>query len=75
MESKLHIAKPEDFMKNLPSLLEEAESIPLIISGNSMLPFLIHGRDTVFLSKIQKPLKKGDIVLYRRLNGGRKSTS
>ena len=69
MESKLHITKPEEFMKDLPTLLEETESVPLIISGNSMLPFLVHGRDTVFLSKVKNPLKKGDIVLYRRLNG------
>lgn len=69
MEHKLHVAEPEEFMKDLPALLNEAESIPLLISGNSMLPFLVHGRDTVYLSKITEPLKKGDIILYKRLNG------
>ena len=49
MEHKLHVAEPEEFMKDLPALLNEAESIPLLISGNSMLPFLVHGRDTVYL--------------------------
>lgn len=45
------------------------EALPLIISGNSMAPFLVHGRDTVYLSRITRPLKRGDVVLYRRDNG------
>ena len=43
--------------------------MPLIISGNSMLPFLRHGRDTVYLSKITAPLKRGDMILYQRRGG------
>ena len=45
------------------------EALPLTISGNSMSPFLVHGRDTVYLSRITRPLKRGDVVLYRRNNG------
>ena len=45
------------------------EALPLTISGNSMAPFLVHGRDTVYLSRITRPLKRGDVVLYRRDNG------
>ena len=34
-----------------------------------MTPFLVHSRDTVYLSKVTRPLKKGDMILYRRDNG------
>jgi hypothetical protein len=69
MDSKLHIIDPEELMPQLPQLLQEAESIPLVISGNSMAPFLRHGRDIVYLSKVSEPLKRGDMILYRRCNG------
>ncbi|MBQ7801728.1 MAG: S24/S26 family peptidase [Oscillospiraceae bacterium] len=56
-------------MEQLLGLLEEADSVPLVISGNSMSPFLIHGRDTVYLSKVTEPLKRGDMILYQRASG------
>lgn len=69
MEPKLKIVEPEALMTQLPELLEAAPSVPLVISGNSMSPFLVHGRDTVYLSRVDSPLKKGDMILYRRDNG------
>ena len=48
---------------------ENIGALPLVISGNSMSPFLVHGRDTVYLSKLTRPVKKGDVVLYRRDSG------
>lgn len=48
---------------------KDVEALPLIISGNSMSPFLIHGRDTVYLSRITRTPRRGDVVLYRRDNG------
>lgn len=59
----------EEWASRLPELLEQAAAVPLVISGNSMSPFLVHGRDTVYLSKITQPLKKGDMIFYRRDNG------
>lgn len=50
-------------------LLETVDTLPLLVSGNSMTPFLVHGRDTVYLTKVKRPLRRGDIVLYRRRNG------
>ncbi|MBR5020759.1 MAG: S24/S26 family peptidase, partial [Oscillospiraceae bacterium] len=32
-------------------------------------PFLISGRDTVHLSRLERPARRGDILLYRRDNG------
>ena len=50
-------------------LLDTVNQLPLLVSGNSMSPFLVHGRDTVFLTKVNRPLRQGDIVLYRRKTG------
>ena len=69
MESNVKIISPEELIPPLLSLLEEAESVPLVISGYSMTPFLVHCRDTVYLSKIRQPLKRGDMVLYQRDSG------
>ena len=69
MDYKIKIAPPDLIMEPLLGILDEAETVPLVISGSSMSPFLIHGRDTVYLSKPRRPLKKGDMVLYQRHNG------
>ena len=69
MEHKLRVIETEALMQQLPQLLQETESVPLVISGSSMTPFLVHGRDTVFLSKVTEPLKRGDMILYRRESG------
>lgn len=69
MEHNLRIVSPELIMGPLLELLEEATAIPLVISGGSMTPFLVHQRDTVYLSKVNSKLKRGDMVLYQRDNG------
>lgn len=69
MEYKVRVLPAEELMQPLLQLLEETDAVPLVISGNSMSPFLAHGRDTVYLSKVTKPLKRGDMILYRRTNG------
>jgi hypothetical protein len=69
MEHKVRTIDPEELMPQLPQLLQQAQAVPLIISGNSMAPFLAHGRDTVYLSKLTGPLKRGDMILYRRKTG------
>ena len=69
MESKHKVFSPEELIPVLLEVLETTELVPLVISGSSMNPFLVHGRDIVYLSKIYCPLKRGDMVLYRRNNG------
>ncbi len=69
METKHKTLPPEVLMGPLLSALEEAESVPLVISGSSMTPFLAGGRDTVYLSRVPGHLKRGDMILYRRDNG------
>lgn len=50
-------------------LLDEGYEISLPVSGGSMMPFFIHDRDTVILKKPEKPLKRGDVVLFSRASG------
>lgn len=69
MESQTRVLPPEVLIPELLTLLEQTDSVPLTVTGNSMSPFLIHGRDTVYLSKVTRPLKKGDIIFYRRTSG------
>lgn len=69
MKSNLKVLSSEELIPSLLELLEETDNIPLVISGSSMSPFLAHHRDTVYLSKVRQPLKRGDMILYRRANG------
>lgn len=53
----------------LRELTEAGKEISLIIAGSSMAPFLVHHRDTIYFSKPDSPLEKGDMVFYQRTNG------
>ena len=69
MEYQRKVVSAELIMGPLLDLLDEVEAVPLVISGGSMTPFLVHGRDTVYLSKARRPLRRGDMVLYQRESG------
>ena len=54
------------------AVLSETEAggvMEMPVFGSSMAPFLIHGRDAVRLVKCTHPPKRGEIVLFRRLDG------
>ena len=59
----------EELMQLLSGVLDQDAAVPLVVTGSSMAPFLADGRDTVYLSKISRPVRRGDIVLYRRKSG------
>ncbi|MCH3973166.1 MAG: S24/S26 family peptidase [Oscillospiraceae bacterium] len=42
---------------------------PMLVNGTSMQPTLHHLRDTVWLTALNRPARRGDIVLFRRKNG------
>ena len=69
MKRNLKTMDPEELFPPLLALLDDTPAVPLVISGYSMTPFLLHGRDTVYFSKITQPPQRGDMVLYRRDNG------
>ena len=56
-------------MERILAVMETGTAAPLVISGNSMSPFLVHGRDTVYLTPPPDWLKKGDMIFYRRDSG------
>lgn len=69
MKPEVRRIDPDRLMEDLLQTLEHTQPVPLVISGSSMDPFLVHGRDTVFLTKLTRPVKRGDMLLYRRANG------
>ena len=71
METNLRIFSPDVLLEEYRELLkdESVEALPLVISGNSMSPFLVHGRDTIYLSRLTRPVKRGDVLLYQRDSG------
>ncbi|MCH5191168.1 MAG: S24/S26 family peptidase [Oscillospiraceae bacterium] len=48
--------------------LDKGGTVELPITGTSMLPLLVWGRDSVDITKTETP-KNGDIIFYRRDNG------
>lgn len=58
-----------EYITMLRGLLSQGQTVQLPVSGNSMLPFLIHNRDSVTLCRPDSALKVGDIVLYQRPGG------
>ena len=71
MNHATRTVSPEVLFADYSELLATpgVEALPVTISGNSMAPFLKHGRDTVFLSRIERPIRRGDMILYRRPSG------
>ena len=69
MNDNVKVLPPEAAVERILAVMETGNAAPLVISGNSMSPFLVHGRDTVYLSFPPEKLKKGDMILYRRENG------
>ena len=53
----------------LKELVEQDREVRMVISGSSMAPFLIHGRDSIFFRAPERELRKGDIVFYERPGG------
>lgn len=54
----------ELFFKEVSRLLSQGQLVTLRAKGNSMYPFIAHGRDSVVLQKAND-LTTGDIVLVR----------
>lgn len=71
MVKNTRVMPPDVLLEEYRQLLqdENIHALPLVISGNSMSPFLVHGRDTVYLSRLEHPVKKGDVLLYQRDSG------
>ena len=72
MNMRRNTLPPEILLEEYRRLLTEdpqIKALPLIVSGSSMTPFLVSGRDTVYLSRLERPARRGDILLYLRDSG------
>lgn len=59
----------QEFLDAICQMLDQGRrDIPIPVAGGSMVPFL-HSGDTVYLSPVDRPLRKGDIILYQRGSG------
>lgn len=61
---------PEEAAQFFPTLLEEDLLVPRLVTGGSMVPFLRHRRDVVYLrgTRYQSP-RVGDVILFYREGG------
>lgn len=58
-----------DYYPLIKETLDQGGTFSLTITGTSMYPFIVGGRDKVTLSPLPEKLKKNDLPLYRRANG------
>ena len=58
-----------EYMATLRELTEAGKEVSLLITGNSMVPFLVHERDYIYFKKPDRPLRRGDLVFYQRASG------
>lgn len=65
----MKVLDTKEYVSILKELIEQGKEAGMVIAGNSMSPFLIHGRDSIFFRKPDKKIKKGDMVFYQRENG------
>ena len=63
---KVNMAELYPLMKEI---LDAGGSFKLTVTGSSMFPFILGGRDQVTLSPLPPKLKKNDLPLYRRRDG------
>ncbi len=57
------------YLSTLCELIDQGHEVSIPVVGSSMTPFLGDGRDQVFVKAPWRPIRRGDIVLYRRRNG------
>lgn len=63
------IVDTTEYLDTVCALLHEGRTkVPVPIRGTSMRPFLRDG-DLAYLDLIRGPVRRGDVVLYRRENG------
>lgn len=67
MEERL--VNAQMWIGEMQKILEEGKTVPFVITGSSMSPFLAHKRDSVLVKKPDRDFEKGDIVFYQRENG------
>lgn len=65
----MKVVDTKAYVSLMRELTEEGKEVCIVITGNSMSPFLVHQRDLICLKKTERKLRKGDMVFYQRQNG------
>ena len=63
---KIHF---EDIENIITETLESGKSFKISPNGGSMLPLIRQGIDSVYIKKPTEPLKKYDIIFFKRTDG------
>ncbi len=58
-----------EYLDILKEQVNLGKEVSMIITGNSMSPFLMHGRDVIYFKKPEKKLRPGDMVFFQRKTG------
>ena len=69
MKTNKKIIDIYSYMPVLQDLLSQGRKVSITITGNSMSPFLIDGRDEILISPFSGSWKKGDMAFSQRTNG------
>ena len=59
----------QEYFELLKEISAQGRECHMLVTGNSMAPFLYHERDTVYFTKPPVRLKTGDIVFFQRKTG------
>ncbi len=64
------ICSSAEFAEIIEDAINEGGRVPLVVTGNSMNPFLKHEKNTVWLKACtEADFKRGRILLFRRTDG------
>ena len=69
MEQTPRTVEIHTYLPQLIALTEQGQQVTLPVSGGSMAPFLIPGRDWICFQKPDGRLKRGDIAFFQRKSG------
>ena len=69
MKDNRRIVDIYTYMPVVKEILSQGKETSVTITGNSMSPFLIHGRDEILISPPEGNWKKGDMAFFVRDNG------
>lgn len=69
MDHPTRTVEIQTFLPVLIDIINQGHTVALTITGHSMTPFLVHGRDQIRFRRPDGPLKRGDMAFFRRQNG------
>lgn len=59
----------DSYMNEMRALLESGKAVSMVLSGNSMVPFLVNQRDLIYIEPLPSELKVGDMCFFQRDDG------